>query len=742
MNWPKIMMNSRQLKIFSAFCLQDMFFFIKFATISKHKIMKLNIAIMKKTLVLFFALLLMSSNTSGKERTQSEMDSIAKSVHSAFTLRTRSLPGNTTCDYLTSDAVSSKVLNRQLRKVFPDVNKDYFVVYNYHEGKGGYAIISTDDRMPALIAFSDSQGFKTSEIPTAMQYMLAQYIKKLNTIEENPATTKSADINMEVAPLLGDIAFSQGSPYNDKCPLLNGERTATGCLATAMAQILAYYRYPTQMLGNKIEYITERNKIPVYWDCANTRFDWENILDTYSFASNTEYIANESTTDKQFLSFSNIKLSDENKLEISDLYNSSRETVTGDLQLLLFDNSGHFIQPIGQKHKITDLLPDYGWGSFFIEHFIQGDFEDGDYRLYLGLKLKETNEWSVIQRSVQKPQREEFYLKLKKNGMQYTVEGKTFACSHTRIQGEAIATLLAACGAATHMDYGTDGSSTGNGNVGYGLIDYMGYDDGLYFINSSLSPTRKWMEELAENELQQKRPIYCCGTTEQDGSHAFVIDGFRYMDGTPYFHVNWGWNGSDDGFFLLDAMTTNGGDNYGYKYILTFGIKPDDGLEDGVLFVIKKIDASVADGKITLTIDDFSNQTTKDFSGDVVIYAIDGQDKEYVLGEVHWDLWKAFNGYGTWEKKLNIPAGLPTGEYRIVMRTRESNSLFEKDILTPSSPIIKVENSTDINDATTTGQQAAEIYGLTGRKISTGNKSSEKLPKGVYIINGKKYIGK
>ena len=71
-----------------------------------------------------------------------------------------------------------------------------------------------------------------------------------------------------------------------------------------------------------------------------------------------------------------------------------------------------------------------------------------------------------------------------------------------------------------------------------------------------------------------------------------------------------------------------------------------------------------------------------------------------------------------------------------LLRTKEDNSLYEKNILTPSNPVIKIESSTAINDAVITVQQVPEIYSLTGRKITSKNN----LPKGVYIINGKKYI--
>lgn len=736
MNWPILRTNSRHLDFFLVFFLQNLIFSIKFATRNNKIIIKLSITIMKKTFVLLATVLLMASNTFGKERSRAEMDSIAKSVHFTFTNRARTFMGETTGDCLISDAVSSIALNRQLRKAFPDVNKDFFAVYSYQERKSGYAIISTDDSMPALIAFSDSQCFNTDEIPAAMQYMLLQYTKSVNKQEETTATTRSSEIT-EVAPLLGVIAYSQNTPYNDKCPMLDGKRTVTGCLATAMAQIVAYYRYPTQMFGDKIEYVTETYGIPVSWDCANTKFDWDNILDTYSSGPITDYNANETTTDNQFLSFTNLKVSDGNKLEISDLYNTSSETLTGNLQLLLFDNNGRFIRPIGQIFNISDLLPGYGWGTFFIEHLIPGDIEDGNYRLYLGLKLKGSNEWSVMQRSIQNSQREEFYISLSKVGTRYTIGDWSFLCGYTKAQGEAIATLLGACGASVQMNYGPE-SPAKNSNLAVGLTNYFGYDDGLCFIDSWISPTKVWMEHLITTELQQKRPVYCNGATIENKAHGFVIDGYQYMDTTPYFHINWGWNGSENGYFLLDAMTTAGGDNYGNKYTLTLGIRPDDGVDDGVLFAVGEIDAAVAGQKITLTLKNFSNRTIKDFTGDIITYAIDGEGKEYVLSKNHWDSWTAFAGFESLDLSIDVPAGLPTGEHTIVLRTKESGSSVEKDVLTPYPLVLYIEGSTAIKDATITIKQTPTIYSLSGRKIT----SSEKLPKGLLIINGKKHINK
>ena len=667
------------------------------------------------------------------------MDSIAKSVHTTFSLRARSLEGMATRDNLISDAVSSDALNRQLRGAFPDIKKDFFAVYSSPNNKSGYAIISTDDRLPALIGFSDNQSFATGDMPPAMQDLLVQFIRQIDDIPDRTPTMRRANSPMELAPLLGDIAFSQGSPYNDMCPLLNGKRTATGCLATAMAEIMAYYKYPTQMLGGKIEYLTETHQLPVSWDCTNTRFDWNNILDTYPSETPPEYTANETTTTRQYMYFTDITLGDNYTLNIHDFYSTNSQTMTFDFQMLLFDNTGRFIRPIGQTNNYKDLKPNYGWASYPIIHSLPGDIEDGNYRLYLGVRLAGTTEWSVVQRRNQKNQREEFYLPLTKQGMNYTMESRTFACVHTKAQGEAIATLMAACGASTGMNY-AEQSATGNGNIAQGLINYMGYSDRLYFLYSYKSPSKAWMENLVEAELLEGRPVYCCGVTKEEGSHAYIIDGFQYYQGTmPYYHVNWGWNGSDNGYFLLDNQITAGGDNYGYSYILTMNIAPADGRKLGFMFDAEKVSASVTGKTLNLSVEYIYNRTQAEFRGNMKVYAIDTKGQEYFLTQYHWNAWGSNAGYTSWGKSITIPDTLPDEEYTIVLRLQEEGSDVVKEVLTPAFPKVTIGNGSSIAGVKLS-EQTPEIYSLTGRKVSSSTASPDNLPKGIYIINGKKYI--
>ena len=83
-----------------------------------------------------------------------------------------------------------------------------------------------------------------------------------------------------VAPLLGDINFDQGTPYNNKCPYINGGRAVTGCVATAMAMVLRYFQHPRHGTGT-FEY-TGGSEGAKTFVLDNNIFDWDNILPTYN----------------------------------------------------------------------------------------------------------------------------------------------------------------------------------------------------------------------------------------------------------------------------------------------------------------------------------------------------------------------------------------------------------------------------------------------------------------------------
>ena len=125
----------------------------------------------------------------------------------------------------------------------------------------------------------------------------------------------------------------------------------------------------------------------------------------------------------------------------------------------------------------------------------------------------------------------------------------TYSCSESHAhtaQDTAVADLMRYCGYAVKMSYG--GSSSASYRTS-DFIKYFGFDDGANRISRDDYDIDGWVDVIY-NELAEGYPMPVAGT-KVDGAHAFVIDGF---DGDNLFHVNWGWGGQSNGWFLLGIL--------------------------------------------------------------------------------------------------------------------------------------------------------------------------------------------
>lgn len=127
-----------------------------------------------------------------------------------------------------------------------------------------------------------------------------------------------------------------------------------------------------------------------------------------------------------------------------------------------------------------------------------------------------------------------------------------YSSSSTPVQCSAVATLMRACGVAVNMMYNVSsagGSGAYSKDVVPALVKYMGYAPSTVFESRPNYGLYEW-EDMVYSSLQHGCPVYYAGHGSA-GGHAFVVDGY---EGDGYFHLNWGWGGSSDGYFLLTAL--------------------------------------------------------------------------------------------------------------------------------------------------------------------------------------------
>ncbi|MBP5689178.1 MAG: C10 family peptidase [Muribaculaceae bacterium] len=152
-------------------------------------------------------------------------------------------------------------------------------VFNRADG-GGFVIVAGDDAAIPILGYSTEGAFSYDNMPDNLRQWLLlseQYVKACAKRQSSARSAQQGE--PVVAPLLGDILWGQGTPYNDMCPTYDGgTHYYVGCVATAATQIMRLHSYPEHGTGSKTITV---NGQAVTADFGNTTYDWNNMLHTY-----------------------------------------------------------------------------------------------------------------------------------------------------------------------------------------------------------------------------------------------------------------------------------------------------------------------------------------------------------------------------------------------------------------------------------------------------------------------------
>lgn len=191
------------------------------------------------------------------------------------------------------DSKGEITLSQESYYVFPNANSK------------GFTIVSGDDRLPEIVGYSSQGSYDENNLPEGFISFMKAYqnlynkvnlgdaeaLKKLAEIKAwRNKKNASAETSSAVAPLLGNIEWDQTSPYNNMCPKYDSVHVAaTGCVATAMAQVMAYYKYPKQLKADIPGYVNRWNGIPMEIPTITREegiYDWDNMLPKYNKEAN------------------------------------------------------------------------------------------------------------------------------------------------------------------------------------------------------------------------------------------------------------------------------------------------------------------------------------------------------------------------------------------------------------------------------------------------------------------------
>lgn len=428
---------------------------------------------MRRILLLSVSLLLTVTTIFAERVSQADAALVAKNFMSAPAVQT---------------GVKKAVPTEMVLKKAASAEENQYYVYENANGEG-WVMVAADDAVTPILAYSKTGTFKTENQPANVKTWLGKYdtfIKKVeedglvaneetsamwNRLRKSPPSTPGGNV---VVDMLVQTQWDQDDPYWKLTPGSGSDKAYTGCVATAMAQVMKYWEWPKKGTGSHT---------------------YQPVMD-------------------------------------------------------IFDNDDNYLR--------TDTI----------------------YPGFLTVKFGETTyDWDNM---------------LNK-----------YTNSATTAQENAVATLMYHCGVSAEMQYGGDAyDGSGTYTINYGDWDdptcaqnsfpkYFGYKrDGLtsYYRDGYTYHGTKYYDswtdaawtEMIKGELDKHHPIMYDGSGAK-GGHSFICDGY---DDQNYFHFNWGWSGSNDGWYKLDNLVPGSGGAGGGSYNFTntqgviIGIVPDKTFAD------------------------------------------------------------------------------------------------------------------------------------------------------------------
>ena len=183
--------------------------------------------------------------------------------------------------------------------------------YLFNDARGnGFVLVAGDDAMGQILAYSDEQPLDTLQDNPGVQYLMSAYRQYFSAIQhkEIPSSTPSAGLGYFSAKARGknknritavvkpvhrmlESLWGQQSPYNLLMPEFDQGKdelikAPTGCVATALAQLMYYHKWPEQGNGTK-SYTTRTKNLTLAADFSSSHYDWKAMSPRYKATDNT-----------------------------------------------------------------------------------------------------------------------------------------------------------------------------------------------------------------------------------------------------------------------------------------------------------------------------------------------------------------------------------------------------------------------------------------------------------------------
>lgn len=176
-------------------------------------------------------------------------------------------------------------------KAYGIVDAPAFYVFNASDGRG-FVVVSGDDDFPEIIGCSDDGYFPSDgNMPEGLTDLLSSYSQYVADVRSGITDAPQIEADMAVSasstPVVGPLCtsrWSQDTPYNMYAPKIGSTACPVGCVATAMSQLMYFWKYPERGNG-QVSYEVPNYGIPISENLSESVYDWNSMSDAVTNSS-------------------------------------------------------------------------------------------------------------------------------------------------------------------------------------------------------------------------------------------------------------------------------------------------------------------------------------------------------------------------------------------------------------------------------------------------------------------------
>lgn len=196
-----------------------------------------------------------------------------------------------------------KGLRAAARHQAPGQSQPDYYVFNAG-ADGGFVVVSGDDRTAQVLAYGDSGSFPTDSMPQNLRAFMQSYADQIAYLRTrgtgdavaSPLLPGAERARKACKPLLTTL-WAQDAPFDQQTPIIAAltsggmvrEHAATGCVATALSQVMNFYRWPTATAAEIPAYKTRKTQRGLRYQReavpANTPIYWDRMVDDYALGT-------------------------------------------------------------------------------------------------------------------------------------------------------------------------------------------------------------------------------------------------------------------------------------------------------------------------------------------------------------------------------------------------------------------------------------------------------------------------